>query len=96
MGKAFSPTSRKPVIYLYLYNKLVEKYGHRPIELDLKDIISSNKIIIFHIPTKHQYPIVQEMVHYGLLKKINNMRYELVVANYDKIVEPINTYFIWD
>lgn len=96
MAKASSHTDRKPIIYLYLYEKLIERFGRRPVEIDVKDIIATNKIIVFHIPSKHSYPIIQEMVHYGLLKKINSRKYELITKDYENIVEPIHTYFLWD
>jgi hypothetical protein len=67
-----------------------------PRQIKLKDIITSNKIMLFHVANKYNYPIVQEMVAFKLLTKVNTNLYELVTEDYEKLTESIHTYFLWD
>jgi hypothetical protein len=93
---ASSHTNKIPVLYLLLYQKLVERFGRKPIEFWAKDGIEVNRRMIYQVPHKYDYIILKELTKYKLIKKLSRDKYELVIDDYDNKTKELNTYFLWD
>lgn len=67
--------SKRPILHLYLYGLLKKEYGEIIISrMQIRGKIGS----MTRIPSKYRYRIIQEMVAFGLLKKLNRDSYILI------------------
>lgn len=85
-----------PLLYALLYNKLIEKYGRMRRDIEAKSILETLHKIIYHVPTRYDYIIINEMVKLKLLIKISKNIYQIDMADYDSKVERLNSFFLWD
>ena len=87
---------RIPVLYICFYKRLYETYSRLRLDLQDYEIISSfRQYLTKNVANARNYPIVQDLVYWGLLKKISKNKYELQTINYKTIVEPIEGYWAW-
>jgi hypothetical protein len=58
-------------------------------------MISCNRNIVHQIPSKHDYRIINDLIEFGLVRKINSDKCSLVKDKYAKVIEPIEEYWAW-
>jgi hypothetical protein len=83
-----------PIIYLVLYQKLIERFKNYR-EINITDIVSLNRNIIHQIPTKYDYQVIRDLIHYKMLTKINRYKCALILDNSNKLLEPMDSFWAW-
>lgn len=80
-----------PYVYIYIYLKLKERAasnfnGYLPIHIVLNTMRN-----VIRIPKKFDYPILSQMEKYGLIRKINIIRYKILDKKIkDTEIEPLD------
>lgn len=72
-----------PLLYLYIYKTLIDKFGKRDIIVSRKKVLEIWRRSIHNIPRKYDFFILKEMDEYGLIRKLNNQDYELFGLSFD-------------
>lgn len=84
-----------PLIYLYIYNKMLEKFGHKEIIVSTKNLIEITRRTVYQIPKKYDFFILKELEDYEFLKKINTQKYLFKGIGNEKKLSKLNDYFLW-
>ena len=84
-----------PLIYLLLYQRFLKKFPHR-ITCTAKELIHVNNEWMKTFPNKYKYPILKEMVEYGLLKKNGYNEFEILRSDSEGKIKQIDSFFGWD
>jgi hypothetical protein len=66
-----------PLLYLFVYKTMVEKFGKHNRIISRKKILEIWRRCIHNVPKKYHFYILQEMCDYQLLEKINAQDFEL-------------------
>lgn len=80
-----------PLVYIFLYRKLKERaFGSQ--YLDTANLLEVLSRILFHTPgLNFRYAVLREMQdRFGLIKKINRMRYQILDSNCDDKLKNIS------
>lgn len=72
-----------PLLYLFVYKSLVEKFGKCNRIIPRKTILEIWRRSIHNVPRKYDFYILQEMCDYGLIEKINVQEFKLFGFNAD-------------
>lgn len=81
-----------PLLYLFVYKKLIEKFGKYNRVISRKALLEIWRRCIHNVPRKYDYYILKEMCDYGLLERINNQEFKLFSQDYKKNIK-LNTNF---
>jgi hypothetical protein len=84
-----------PLIYLWLYKKMVERFGSENTIALAKDFLEILRRTTYQIPRKYDYFILKEMCNYKLLEKINSQKYKLLGSKSERRLRKLNDYFLW-
>jgi hypothetical protein len=84
-----------PLIYLYIYSKMLEKFGHKDIIMSTKNLIEICRRTVHQIPKKYDFFILKELENYDFLKKINTQKYLFKGTGNEKKLSKLNDYFLW-
>jgi hypothetical protein len=84
-----------PLVYLYIYKKMIEKFGKSNNLVPAKKLIEITRRTVYQIPKRYDYFILGEMQEYCLLQKINTQKYMLFGANADKKLKKLNEFWLW-
>jgi len=72
-----APNKEIPLLYLFVYKTLVEKFGMCNRIIPRKKILEVWRRSIHNVPRKYDYYILQEMCEYGLIEKISIQEFQL-------------------
>lgn len=70
-----------PLLYLFVYKTLVEKFGKHNRIIPRKAILEIWRRSIHNVPRKYDFYIIQEMCDYGLLEKVSVQEFKLFGFN---------------
>jgi hypothetical protein len=73
-----------PLLYLFVYKSLIEKFGRYNRVLSRKSILEIWRRCIHNVPRKYDFYILQEMCEFGLLEKINSKEFQLSGSKSDE------------
>jgi hypothetical protein len=63
-----------PLLYLYVYKQMVDKFGKANQILSTKQILEVWRRCIHNIPRRYDFFILKEMEAYGLLERFTNQK----------------------
>ena len=63
-----------PLLYLYVYKQMVDKFGNSNKILSTKQILEVWRRCIHNIPRRYDFFILKEMEAYGLLERFTNQK----------------------
>lgn len=69
--------SHCPILYLYIYKKMVEKFGKQNRVLSTVQIIEVWRRHIHNIPHSYEYVVLKEMEVYGLIERTTKQSTEI-------------------
>lgn len=90
-----NPKTNTPIVYLWVYKKMVEKFGKDNQIILAKELLEVLRRTVYQIPRQYDYYIMKEMCGYGLLERANTQKYKLLGAQADKRLKNLNSYFLW-
>jgi hypothetical protein len=84
------------ILYQYLHTKLYKKYGNSRINIKIikNDVLGRD----YKIEKPINYLVIQEMIYFGMLKKINSDSIEIMpvtfnpLKNYNKLALKLGVY----
>lgn len=84
-----------PLVYLWIYKKMVDKFGKENQIIFSKNMLEIIRRALQQVPRKYDYFILKEMMHYGLIDKINSQKYKLLGSRADQKLKALDDYFFW-
>ena len=66
-----------PLIYLFIYKNLIEKFGKYDRIVSRKGILEVWRRCIHNVPRKYDFYVLQEMCELGLMERINPQEFQL-------------------
>jgi hypothetical protein len=79
-----------PLLYLYVYKQMVEKFGHSNKVLSTKNILEVWRRCIHNVPRKYDYFIMKEMEGFGLIERFTNQKNCFYGVHSDEILKNLN------
>jgi len=80
-----------PLTHLWIYSKLKERYGCREVKLTV--VMETIRRVIYQIPKKFDYEILEELEFYGLIRKIDRVKCCINIIRCAKL-KKIEEYFV--
>jgi|26BtaG_2_1085354.scaffolds.fasta_scaffold46993_2 hypothetical protein len=77
-----------PLVYLWIYRKFLDKGCNY---LPTSEVIRIMRICIFHLKKTMCYDILKEMEDYGLVRKVNQHTYQILLEN-EKVAKEIRDF----
>lgn len=81
-----------PIIYLFIFSKILEKYSRGGI-VYAKNLIEILRRTVYQMPGKYDYFILEELEEFKLVKKLDRYKYEIIGGS-EKLKE-LNEFFLW-
>lgn len=81
-----------PLLYLYVYKQMVDKFGKSNQILSTKQILEVWRRCIHNIPRRYDFFILKEMETYGLLERFTNQKNCFYGAYGDEILKKMKGY----
>lgn len=81
-----------PLLYLYVYKQMVEKFGKANKILSTKQILEVWRRCIHNVPKRYEYFILKEMESYGLIERFTNQKNCLYGSFIDEAVDKLDKY----
>ena len=84
-----------PLLYLYFYKILVEKFGFRDQIILTQKIIEEWSRHIHNVPRKYIPYVLKEMEGYRFLRRVDNLYYLICGEKAKKRLARLNKYWLW-
>jgi len=68
-------TIEAPLLYLYIYSRMLEIFGHKNQLITGKQLINVWRNYIVNVPRIYDFHILTEMCNYGLVRRIDTQKY---------------------
>jgi len=79
-----------PLLYLYVYKQMVEKFGHANRILTTKQILEVWRRCIHNVPRKYDYFVMKEMEGFGLVERFTNQKNCFYGVHAEQVLEKLN------
>lgn len=93
--KNYNEKEHIPLIYLFIFKKMLEKFGKGNTLVTSKGLIEITRRTCYQIPNKYNYWILDDMVRYKLIEKINNQKYKLLGNDNFAKLQRLEDYAFW-
>lgn len=81
--------SKTPVIYLFIYRNLKEKSKNGS-PITTCEVLKTLRRNFYNMPNPLLHCVLSEMQEYGLIVKIDRLKFKLLATDEDKILNNIN------
>lgn len=85
----------EPIVYLHLYQKLVERFGQRDMIAPTTVVLELCHRLFHNIPRKYDYLILADLEKFGFIEKIDKLKIKFNGYESNKKLRHINRNFIW-
>ena len=88
-----------PLIYLFIFNQMVKKYGRKDKILSYKAVLEVWKRNVYNVPKKYYSHFIEEMCEMGLLKQVSFgkrfKQYGMNGYSKRKCLDKLGDFFLW-
>jgi hypothetical protein len=84
-----------PLLYLYIFKMMIEKIGNDDQVVESKQLLEVWHRNIYNVPRCYDFHILTEMCDYGLIKRINTLKYVFYGNKGQTKLRRLKDFFLW-